>query len=762
MNSASSITFAPLVPWGVIAVLAGAGVALIALAFLRRLPGAWLRAAAALVLLTALANPALQTEERDTLTDIVFVMTDASASQGLSDRTEQTDAAVQALVADVEGLGNTEVRRITVGDDTEDAGTLLMGALTEALTEEPQSRVAGALIVTDGVVHDAPLAPAFPAPVQVLLTGRESDWDRRLVIEAAPAFAILGEEITLRLRIEDQGNPPPGTGEFADLSIGFDDAEPETFSVAVGSSIDLPITVPKAGLNVVSFTTPEVEAELTPRNNAAVVQINGVRDRLRVLLVSGEPHAGERTWRNLLKADAAVDLVHFTILRPPEKQDGVPSEELSLIAFPTRELFIDKIKDFDLIIFDRYSRRGILPAAYMDNIVSYVEEGGAVLVSNGPEFAGADSIFYSSLGTILPGAPTAQVIEEGFRPMVSERGHRHPVTQGLEAFAPQVFDQAAGEEAFPDAPAETAPESDAGGVAATDDEPAWGRWFRIVEVEALSGETVMTGPGERPLLILDRVGEGRVALLASDHAWLWTRGFEGGGPQQELLRRLAHWLMKEPQLEEEALVLATKGDVLSITRRTMQEGDQTVTITGPGIEGSEADAATDGTEPAPAEPAEVAPDETDTVELNGAAPEGPKLDLPLVETAPGTFTANWRAPEQGLFRVTQGDLAAVAVIGPAAPKEFEQTIATAEPLAVLTGATNGTVTRLEDGLPDVRTVRAGRDAHGRGWIGITPREAWLTTGIKVTPLLPVWALLALATGLMIGAWLREGRGRRAG
>ena len=98
------------------------------------------------------------------------------------------------------------------------------------------------------------------------------------------------------------------------------------------------------------------------------MQINGVRDRLRVLLVSGEPHAGERTWRNLLKSDASVDLVHFTILRPPEKQDGVPVDELSLIAFPTRELFIEKIEDFDLIIFDRYRRRGILPSLYLENI----------------------------------------------------------------------------------------------------------------------------------------------------------------------------------------------------------------------------------------------------------------------------------------------------------------------------------------------------------------------------------------------------------
>ena len=85
------------------------------------------------------------------------------------------------------------------------------------------------------------------------------------------------------------------------------------------------------------------DGELTLANNRVALQAEGVRENLRVLLVSGEPHAGERTWRNLLRSDASVDLVHFTILRPPEKQDGTPINQLSLIAFPTRELFSEKL-----------------------------------------------------------------------------------------------------------------------------------------------------------------------------------------------------------------------------------------------------------------------------------------------------------------------------------------------------------------------------------------------------------------------------------
>ncbi|TIO59298.1 MAG: hypothetical protein E5X98_19690, partial [Mesorhizobium sp.] len=145
----------------------------------------------------------------------------------------------------------------------------------------------------------------------------------------------------------------------------------------IGQPMKLEVTIPNAGRNIVQLSIDHEPGELTDTNNRAIALVDGIRDHLRVLLVSGEPHAGERTWRNLLKSDASVDLVHFTILRPPEKQDGTPINELSLIAFPTRELFVEKIKDFDLIIFDRYQHRDVLPILYYDYISEYVEKGGA-------------------------------------------------------------------------------------------------------------------------------------------------------------------------------------------------------------------------------------------------------------------------------------------------------------------------------------------------------------------------------------------------
>ncbi|SPH16678.1 hypothetical protein DEA8626_00189 [Defluviimonas aquaemixtae] len=689
------IVFDPLLSWPLI--WAGAAIAAVMIAFAawRGLSGWWLRALAALAILGAIAQPSLQREERRALSDIVILVVDESASQGIAGRPDQTADAVARVEAEVAALPATELRTVTVGDGEEDAGTLAMTALAQALAEEPRARVAGAILVSDGQVHDLELTPDLPAPLNLLLTGRAADWDRRLLVRTAPAFGIIGEPLELTLNVEEQGAlPAREAGRPVTLSIAVDGGPAETHTVPVGRDLDISLVLDHGGQNVVQLMLETAEGELTDRNNVAVLQINGVRDRLRVLLVSGEPYAGERTWRNLLKSDSAVDLVHFTILRPPDKQDGVPVSELSLIAFPTRELFVEKIEEFDLIVFDRYRLRGILPAAYLENIRNYVEGGGAVLVSAGPDFASVESLYHSPLGDILPARPTARIVDGGFQPLVSELGQRHPVTEGLETFAPE------------------------GGVAGRIGAPEWGRWMRFVELTDPDGEVVMEAPGNQPLVVLKRVGEGRVALVGSDQAWLWSRGFEGGGPQLELLRRLAHWLMKEPELEEEALTAVANGGELTITRRSLSEGAREVTVT---------------------------------------APDGTESVVQLTEAAPGRYEARIAAPDIGLYRMTDGELDRVMALGPAAPREFENAIASSDAVGAVAEPTGGGALRLEDGLPDIRAVREGRPAIGRGWIGITPRNAYKTLDIRIVPLMPAWLFVLLATALVLTAWLREGR-----
>ena len=677
----NSLLFDPLIDPSILAALAAVMLATIGFALWRGLRGWALRGLGALVILLALAGPVLQREDRAPLSDIVLLVEDETASQSLGARGAQTETAVAALAARLEGRKNTEVRRVTLGDGADDSGTALMGAVTEALSREPSARVAGIIAVTDGIVHDAEDAPAFPAPFHVVQTGQATDWDRRITVKNAPAFGILGEPIVLTLRVDDLGAAP--SADTAPLRVSVDGAPPLDFTMPIGRDLEVPITLGHGGRNVLQFTIPTAEGELTDRNNTALIQINGVRDRLRVLLVSGEPHTGSRTWRNLLKSDSSVDLVHFTILRPPSKQDGVPVDELSLIAFPTRELFLQKIEDFDLIIFDRYQRRGILPSSYLENVVRYIEQGGAVLIAAGPDFASADSIYRSPLARILPAEPTARVVEEGFVPQISDLGARHPVTSGLP------------------------------------DEGTWGRWLRLVEVTPDGGQVVMTGAGDRPLLVLDRKGEGRVAMLASDQAWLWARGYEGGGPQLELLRRLAHWMMGEPELEEEALWAEANGQRMRIIRQSLQSDVGAVTV---------------------------------------QTPSGETRDLELTETAPGRFEALFEGAEIGLYRLTNEDQEAVIGLGPAAPREFTDVIASAASLQPTVDQLRGGVFRIEEGLPSIRNTRMGRPASGAGWLGLVPRDAYQVQSVSRTALMPAWLVLLMVSAMIIGGWLREGRG----
>ena len=679
-----ALLFDPLLPLWLLVALAACVLAALALAAVRRLAGWPYRGLAVACVFLALLNPSLKTEERQAEADIVIVVVDRSSSQLLSDRAAQTEAALAHVTAQLAARPATEMRLVEVADANGPGGSEVMTALAQALSETAQDRIAGAIVISDGQIHDTEFAPKVPAPLHLLLTGRPRDWDRRLVVKNAPGFAILGEPITLTLLIEDQGAAPQAAS--ADLILSVDGGPEQLYQLPVNREVEVDVSLGHGGINILQFSTPDMSGELTDRNNGAVFQINALRDRLRVLLVSGVPHPGERTWRNLLKSDSNVDLVHFTILRPPEKRDGVPVTELSLIAFPTRELFLEKIGEFDLIVFDRYKRRGLLPAEYFEAIANYVRQGGAILVAAGPDYAGVNSLYRSPLGAIVPGRPTSRVFEEPIMPQVTEFGLKHPVSESLESFAP---------------------------------ESGWGRWLRQIEVQATSGQVLMTGRGESPLLVLDRVGKGRVALLASDHAWLWDRGYEGGGPQAELLRRVAHWSMKEPDLEEEALLAEPTESGLKVTRRSLTEGP--------------------------------------LASLEVTTPSGKRLAIPFQLVAPGRYQAEIVSEELGLYRLGSEDLEIVAALGPAAPREFVQTIATDRVMAPILAKTNGGALALSEGLPKFRNVRNGRPAHGRGWIGLVSREAYAVQGVEIGQLLPAWVYLIFAALSLLTGWLREGR-----
>ncbi len=684
------VAFAPLVPEYVVWTAFGVAVVISILLLVVRSRGAVVRALAMGMMVLALANPSFTREDREPIPSVAAVIIDKSPSQEFSDRTAQTNAARETIVERLKRIPGLEVRVSEAGAaDGETDGTRLFSALSSTLADVPPDRVAGAIMITDGRVHDIPAEAAalgFAAPLHALITGHGNEIDRRVVLTQTPRFGIVGQSQTVGFRVEDQG----GQGGPVQVTIRRDGEMLEQRIVNVRTDVNVRVQIPHAGANIVEIEAAALPNELTLVNNRAVVSIDGVRDKLRVLLVSGEPHAGERTWRNLLKSDASVDLVHFTILRPPEKQDGTPINELSLIAFPTRELFQQKISEFQLIIFDRYARQGVLPMIYFDNIAKYVQDGGAVMIAAGPDYASPTSIWRTPLDVILPAEPSGDMTDQSFQARLTDAGKRHPVTRALE-----------GSDVEP---------------------PRWSHWFRLVNTKRTTGTSVMHGPDNKPLLVLGREGEGRVALLLSDHIWLWARGYEGGGPHLDLLRNVSHWLMKQPDLEEEALRLIVRGRDITVQRQTMADTINEITLTSPG---------------------------------------GSTRKLTLRQDEPGLWRNELAANELGLWRATDGKLTALANVGPANPREFQEVTSSTQPLLQLANATGGDSRRLAEAatlnVPRVVPVRSGTSFKGDDWIGLKMRDVSVVRGIGVLPIFAGLIGLLLLIGSLAATWAREGR-----
>jgi hypothetical protein len=715
--SSFGIAFAPHLPLWQLATFGGLALLILAFSQYRHAHGAWARLLAFAVIMLALANPLIVKETRQGLSNIVALIIDRSQSMEIGSRKADSEKALATLRDKLKTM-NVELREgevRTTADAGDAGGTALFSALNGALSDAPPDRVAGAIVITDGQVHDAPDPKTFHlgAPFHVLLTGAPNERDRKLTVVRATRFNIVGKPAQITFRIDDFGGSPAAN---AQLSLRIDGQDQGKRTVPVGKDTTITVPVTHGGENVVELEAAPGPAEQTLQNNRAAVIINGVRDRLRVLLVSGEPHAGERVWRNLLKADPSVDLVHFTILRPPDKQDSTPINELALIQFPTRELFAEKLSEFDLVILDRYQNRDILPLAYFDNLARYVENGGALLLSSGPEFADETSIYRTPLAAVLPAQPTGEVVTQAFRPLITRAGFAHPVTRDL----PLVNDalQAASAPSLDPngATPGVTPQPAVSGSEELPAQPNWGHWFRLIAAQRLSGNTVMSGPGDRPLLVLDRVQKGRVAQLLSDQIWLWARGYENGGPQAELLRRLAHWLMKEPELEEERLTADVSGGELRVTRQTMSDRAPDVTVTTP----------------------------TSKTEVVHMSP-----------SSPGRFVGHLKAEELGLYRMSDGALNAVAAAGPLNPREVADMRATDEILRPYADATGGGVQWLSDGLPELRAVDAGSTTRGSGWFGIERRGAYRVTSVDSEELLPPWLALIIVLATLLFAWRRE-------
>lgn len=678
MIDATRIGFDPFLGWPVLWLVAGlAGLAWIAYIALRG--KAWATRGLALILLAAaLSNPSLVQEEREPLPSVAAIILDRSESMEFGDRAGAARAAYSTLRAQLEADPTLEVR--VLESDPGADGTNLYGALEGLMADVPRDRIAGAILITDGQVHDLPDIEDEDrriGPLHGLVVGDPDRGDRRVTIVDFPSFGIVGERADMVIRVDD----PDGGDVSVDVSING--GSPRRLRVETGKNTTLPIEIERRGENVIVVETPPGREELTIANNRTAATLSGVRDRLRVLLVTGKPNQAGRVWRDLLKSDPSVDLVHFTILRPPYKTDPAPTEELALIAFPTEELFEDKLEEFDLIIFDQYERRGVITQSYLANMGRYVTKGGALLIAAGESFAGPGSLARSPLAAVLPASPTGNIYTGAYTPQLTEPGRRHAVTAPL-------------------------------------DGESWGGWMRYIEANAQAGDVLMSGPEGKPLLIVDRVEDGRVGMLMTDQIWLWARGHDGGGPFAELIRRMVHWTMKEPELEERKLNLVAEGDTVRAELRTLLDAAPPLII---------------------------------------ETPEGSYLEPQWHLQAPGVFVAEAPIDQLGLYRAEAGGLEAVALSGPANPREYADLQSTTDILAPLAGETGGSVFRLNaagTNLPQIRRTGQRGSSAGAGWIGLRERGAYAVRSSSSQPLLPGIAATLVLIAFLLLAWRREG------
>ena len=607
------------------------------------------------------------------------VVLDLSPSQDINNRKDIAQKTYNNIKNELEKINNLDVRLKTINGER---GSKIFEPLNSMIGDVPAERLAGAIIITDGQISDTPALLDnfnFKSPINVLLTGNKEEKDRRLIIESSPRFGIVGEEINIDIKVEDISASNPN----ALVSINMNDEIEQSRSIPIGEIVTITMPLERAGITSLNIEVEAGKEELTLQNNKAVVEINAIRERLKVMLVSGEPNMGLRSWRNLLNSDPSVDLIHFTILRPPNKQDLTPVGELSLIPFPSRELFQANLNDFDLIIFDQYHLRGILPQFYLKNVVEYVVNGGALLDASGPSYAGPYSLSLSPLQNILPTEPTGDVVLQEFIPIMTDYGERHPVTADLK----------------------------------DNTSNNWGPWYRMVEGITVAGDVLLEGPESRPLLVLNRVGQGRVAQILSDQSWVWTKPGSNKGPQADLLRRLVHWLMKEPELEENELSARMDDNTILITKNSLI---------------------------------------LDNKPIISISPDNTKTEIILEDIGKGKQIGKILSPQEGIWKFSSGNSKISLIVGNSNSSEYLDVRTTDNIVKPIVEFSSGSINWVNnENFPKIRHLPKSKLYENNNHIKLVKNEKYFVKSLQQSSLTPWYLLLILSLILLFLSWYRE-------
>ncbi len=619
-----------------------------------------------ILLACILANPLVTHEVRKVLPKKMLVVVDDSKTMNIAERNELADKVLEDIEENFK-----DIEPIVIRSSSSDEGTNLFSVLKNSLVTLPVNLIAGTVFITDGQVHDVPndidVFKAFK-PFNAVIIGKRNEFDRKISIVNAPKYGLIDNKVNITIKVTDTGVKQR---KNLSLRVRQDGNEITIYNIKAGEEQNYSFDLKHVGQNVFEFYAEELDGEISSVNNKAAVIVNAVRDRMKVLLVSGVPHMGERAWRNLLKSDPAIDLVHFTILRSPMAFDRTPPHEMALIAFPVDELFQKKIDDFDLIILDKYVNYHLLNKRYFNNIASFVRKGGALL------FAMDSSriepyIFNTDLADILPienNVPMQKVLANPYFPRMTQEGKKHPVTANIKIANTGV------------------------------------KWHGQIATSQNSGNVLMNGFSNNPLLITDKVGEGRVAVLTSDNIWLWSKFFDTNIVYTDLLRNLAHWLMKEPELEEGFIKTEMQGDRMKVSQRALGSKEMSLTI--------------------------VKPDNSSEI-------------VKLRDQEKGWNYYELEVDKNGLYSFFNDKGRSFVSVGSKNTKELSDIVATDLKLKHIVGDTRGKLSWYNKG-----------DTLSVDKIKISKKSAYSVESIESASLFPPWLVLALIFIALLYVWRKE-------
>ncbi len=432
-----------------------------------------------------------------------------------------------------------------------DSSTKMLDYILSEVNKFPVKKMSSIFFFTDGQIHenkDEWKKKQFDIPSYFIIPNSNLFNDTRLDLGSFPEYVEVGEEVELDVTASIFGKRKK---DNLTLTIFGSSEETRSIKFEGNETKKVRLKVNKPGENFYIFNLSSKGGEVSLSNNQKIIKINASRKKLKVLLISGEPYLGTRVWRNFLKSDPAVQLIHMTVLRPPEKIDSTEMKELSLIPFPVRELFEKKIKNFNLVIFDNFKGKNILTPLYFQNLIKFVESGGAILEITGPSYNSRSSLFRTEIGRVLPGIPSGKSLRGEFKPILTKLGTKHPITRSL-----------------------------------FEDYQEYGKWYEMNQVTIDEEDTsiLMTGIQNNPLLAIKNIDKGRIAQIYSHHIWLWKNISSEKGPYKKLIRNLAHWLMQEPKLEADRLEISNDDKFIYIDKKNFKNigsYEDSVVVIGP-------------------------------------------------------------------------------------------------------------------------------------------------------------------------------------